>query len=476
MAERIQVATNLNGPLRDVELMGEPYKAVSAVLVKAKVLSNNLGRTLLQAEDITPEWAETANGRPAVIDHPSSSANSPAVLNEMGVGMLFNVRAQDGALKADVYLNPKRADHVADLKVILGKLEKGEKVEVSTGFPVAVEEVAGVFNGQAYDRIIHPAGFDHLAVFAETIGACSVEDGCGLAQNEGACNCGTPEPPKVETVRAQPKWRQWVAAFASAIGFRQADNESDEDKRKLLHSALVERFGADDRYLWVDSVFSEDGVVVFEVESRNGEASGLFRTTFAIDDGGTVTLGEEPTEVRRVTTFEPVANAADPNPPTEETMNRSELIAALAKKGPLGTEALSKLSDVQLKALHNAGTDTPPEPQGDTAILRQSHKHREENEFLKARYERIMKSEEEERARLLDDLTYRRDLAWSDNELQGMDIVQLRKVHQTAFPNRNADYSGVGGPSVGNQGGDFSFVSSIMSGANGTSVLDRKEG
>lgn len=168
--------------------MGREFVAVPAVLVRSKILRNNLGRTFLPPEAITPEWAETANGRPAVNIHPKTTANSPAVLNENGIGFLFNAKAEGDALKADVFLDPDRAGDVPDLTAILAKLEAGEKVEVSTGFPVRVEDSPGALNGEEYDVVIHPAGFDHLAVFAKQIGACSVSDGCGLAQNhEGPC-------------------------------------------------------------------------------------------------------------------------------------------------------------------------------------------------------------------------------------------------------------------------------------------------
>lgn len=187
--KRVEVVTNLQGPTRRQMFMGREHIAVPAVLVRSQVLSNNLGRTYLPPEDITPEWAETANGAPAVSDHPSISARNRDVLNTMGIGFLFDVEARDGALHAEVLLDPARAGDVPDLRAILAKLEKGEPVEVSTGFPVAIDEKPGAVNGEEYDLVIHPAGFDHLAVFAEKIGACSVGDGCGLAQNhDGPCD------------------------------------------------------------------------------------------------------------------------------------------------------------------------------------------------------------------------------------------------------------------------------------------------
>ena len=56
----------------------------------------------------------------------------------------------------------------------------------------------------------------------------------------------------------------------------------------------------------------------------------------------------------------------------------------------------------------------------------------------------------------MDDFTIR-----SDEEVQAMDIVQLRKLHKTMFPPERS-YAGRGGPRAANAGGDFTFVRSVL--------------
>ena len=197
----VEIAVQAFGPGRTEQLMGREYRVFPAVLVRNQVLQNNLGRTYLPPEEITPEWAAGLNGAPVIVDHPSKmgqpvSAKDPEILNARGIGFLFNGQAgpgSDGVLevRADVWLEAARAAEVKELDVILAKLDRNESPEISTGFPLrGLEETPGAHNGKEYDRVLRPGGWDHLAVFADTKrGACSVKDGCRLNVNhEGPCH------------------------------------------------------------------------------------------------------------------------------------------------------------------------------------------------------------------------------------------------------------------------------------------------
>lgn len=238
MSQNIELAANKTGPIRREMLEGREHVVIPATLVRSQVLSNNLGRTFLPADEITDTWADIANGSPVVLDHPKNrgqptSARDPAVLNTQGVGRLFNVRAEDGALKGDVFIDPSRTDDVSDLEAVLAKVERGEPAELSTTFPVReVTNESGSHEGKRYDKIIRPGGFDHLAVFAEKEGACSVEDGCGLGVNhKGPCECqgGDMDAENADDV-ADSIWERLKAHFTR-------EDAVNEEQLEALHEA-----------------------------------------------------------------------------------------------------------------------------------------------------------------------------------------------------------------------------------------------
>jgi hypothetical protein len=358
-----------------------------------------------------------------------------------------------------VWLDPSRATDVPDLTAILVKLDQGETVELSTGFPVrSVEEAPGVHNGRAYDRVIRPAGFDHLAVFAGKTGACSVTDGCGLGVNHAAdCELvpvvaesaatDLPEPPPAEIAAKVPAWWVFLERAAKFLGFSRSTNESDEDRREQLRTALIDKFGGRDVFLWITAVYSDDGYLVYEREAKSD--AGLFRVDYEISEDGAVALSE-PVEVRRITTFQPVANdAGDSTPEEGSTMNRQEMIAHLAGAGR-DTEVLNKLSDCDLKALMGvakpAADNAAPSDPDERTWQEKALTYKRQLEEERASTEHARNEEARKRHDMLEDLLYKgRAVAWNEGELKAMGFEQLSKVHAQVFATK-PDYSGQGGP------------------------------
>lgn len=252
----VQFTANATGPVRKRRMWGREWLVVPATLVRNQVLVNNLGRTYLPPEEITEGWARTANGSPVLTDHPTkqgraASGRDPDVMDQLGVGFLFNARVDRTGtvpeVKADVYLDPSRVEEVEDLGTIMAKLEALEPVELSTGFPLrGLERASGTFNGRKYDKVLRPAAFDHLALFAEhKKGACSLEDGCGLLVNrrETARPASEIEFSGTETAEERP-WGEvdtTLEAFVSAYGTEEEEGADVADLSESTRAAIAAR-------------------------------------------------------------------------------------------------------------------------------------------------------------------------------------------------------------------------------------------
>lgn len=500
--------------------MGRTCRVFPAVLVREKVLNNNLGRSFLPAAEIE-ESVAAWNNIPVVIRHPTLggqpvTARSPEVLNARGTGYIFDAGWDDDrrALTGEVWIVMEAAASVPDADQVVNRVTRGEPGELSTGFGVHIEATSGTWKGQEFDIILRDIEPDHLALLVEEVGACSVDDGCGLGVN---CNCAEEhsmddpqpqdpavlvtereeqdppaDPPEEDVTNASPEGagEEEAAGEDASTGplaqmarwFHRkmfgtqaeeaAENESDEDRRELLWQAVQDTFGGLDVFTWIEAVFSEEGLVVFGRETPT-DNTGFFRSTFEIEDGA-VTLGDA-VEVRRVTSFEPVAqNAAAGHSTSEEEenhMNRDQLIARLAEASPLTAEQLGALEDAQLASLQEKYPEeeegaTPPTSDGAEeedqaenqtevinrllseveALRKQQEEDRTELAQLRSVTQPAVEEQEREHERLVRTLAGNERCPFEEEELKAKDLAELRKLDRMARP---TSYAGRGGPKAG---------------------------
>lgn len=319
---------------RTETFLGRTFRVVPAVLVRSQVLRNNLGATLLPTDVFTEEWANLWNNIPVLVGpHPSHrgtpiSGRSPELLNERGAGWIFNAKVDERngvhRLVGEVWLDEARAAAVPGLQAVLDAVNSGRSVELSTGFPVNVQEASGVFNSESYEVIIRPAGADHLVISTEMTGACSLQDGCGLGVNQEQ----PVDQPKgklsaiLERVNAifdrkptaaQTAWNEQVSIrIAREMEALNGITPSDQEKANAVRDALQSKFGGADKHVVVVDVYSTEKLAVFFFHTPFGcEPSGqeYFRCSYTETDGA-YNFGE-PSRVRRMTVYESVANAAN---------------------------------------------------------------------------------------------------------------------------------------------------------------------
>lgn len=366
--------------LEDREHIVAPVVALVEGVIHA---SNSTQPELVLAEEfgkVPQAW----NGRFAMFDHPAedngdkTSANQPSVVDRLRLGTCFNARVEDKKLKMDVWIDTEKATKVGEkARQLVDAIGRGEVVEVSVGVFTVAEESSGTHNGQRYAAIWREIVPDHLALLPQgTIGACSIEMGCGT---RAAAKGGDVKAPWNEAKRIA--LRQFIAA--------QENDTSDRDIRMALERAL---FAEEPAFLGVVDVFTEAKQVVYAVAPE--DKTMFLRRDFELAEDKTVKLGSKKEEVKQVTKYEAasaaIARAAcgcggspkvEPAPKEDDMADKKTRATAALTKLAARNPKLFALSDVEvyanaseerLKALEEAaeddsekykpGTPHPPTP------------------------------------------------------------------------------------------------------------------
>ena len=193
---------------------GRDHLVAPVVAIREMVLDSGF----LPAAEIG-RFVEAWNGIPLVMDHPTErgvpvSANRPEILERRGVGRLWNARLEDGRLLGELWIDMEKARRLGgEALEALARLERGQPLEVSTGYFTDEEAVEGSFRGRRYEKVQRNLRPDHLALLPNAVGACSWADGCGAPRVNHEGGGGGPAKDTVgRTVRAA------VGGIARALG------------------------------------------------------------------------------------------------------------------------------------------------------------------------------------------------------------------------------------------------------------------
>jgi hypothetical protein len=257
-------------------------------------------------------------------------------------------------------------------------LEAGESLEVSTGLYALEEDKEGEYEGQEYKVIWRNITPDHLAVLPKgSIGACSIEDGCGaprVNQSRQGASVTTPNtqettsaaaPAAAPAANAQPATAAAPAPTPAAptpaaavtvvncsgcqgqrkmvtdnlranigklftgvlesVGFKISEL-SDVDKRVAIEAALAATY-SEDFYCYVMALYAKE--VIYQcLDMSEGYEWKTYKRAYKVAEGGKITLGSEIVEVRAETKFVPLeiaVNSVAPAaiPPTTEGTSMS---------------------------------------------------------------------------------------------------------------------------------------------------------
>ena len=267
--------------IRHTELDGRDYLVVPMSMILEGVHKGSQGPVYYSKAELakTPTmW----NMKPITVQHPKKgdTATDLGVYRNQAVGMIMDAQWKDGKLKAEAWIDKKKAKKVEPS--ILDFIEAGIPMEVSTGLFADCVLEEGQWKGESYVAIAQNIRADHLAILPNQDGACSIRDGAGLLVNQATetttseidATTNTAETVINASTLRKPK-EQGVQNMNSTMSM----NEQREKIQKAL--AAVEPKA------WISDVFPS--FVIYSVH-ENGN-SGTYKRNYSIDEAGNVVIG-----------------------------------------------------------------------------------------------------------------------------------------------------------------------------------------
>lgn len=206
---------------------GQQYLVVPVVAIREQVISTDLGQHFVPANVISaaaPSW----NDQPLTINHPPRELAFDDMLtwiSEHAVGKLRYARfdPEKKQLTAEAWIKIEAAT-----QAIVDQIEAGETMNVSIGCLSQIAPNVGQFNGRDYQGVMQSMFPNHLALLPNDTGACSLDDGCGLA-----------------VAAAAPQQFHAGSRIAAIISKILADKSTDEDTRASLRKRMMVAAGID---------------------------------------------------------------------------------------------------------------------------------------------------------------------------------------------------------------------------------------
>lgn len=321
-----------------IEHDGITYLTAPVVLLTEGVHAGSAGPIFYSAEELS-RFPAAWNGIPLPVNHPDDgqgnflSAGDPNVVRDWSVGRLWNVRwdATTNKLRGEIWVDVNRCQRLAP--AILTRLRNNQPLEVSTGLFSDAAQEPGTWNNEQYHSIARNFRPDHLALLPNSIGACSIADGCGITSNtEGALPMKTNKN-EINVMKGEERVAVKFTAnksltnifglLSNEVGFREIGQKLQRmldgmDRRGAIHY-LVELFETD----FIYKVIGEDNTVT------------MFRSGYILDAAGNVQMTGTPVEVMREVNYPPVTTITGNGEAKDPDTNTTEASCNCGGKAPV---------------------------------------------------------------------------------------------------------------------------------------------
>lgn len=338
MFELISLTINRTTRVRRETRKKRDYVVAEMTLIVPGVLNGSRGALYYPPEEVAKN-VDTWNDIPITLDHPviagsHVSGRDPKVLDQVKLGRIYNAHIKDGKLRAEGWFDLEAVKEVSPK--VYKALLNGQQLELSTGLFVATEQALNgatdPLTGKPYDYIARNYVPDHLAILPDSIGACSIQDGCGVLVNSLLQGDNKKAEQALATyAQVSDFWGQLARTMVASSAMMNPINNTDStpppeppvqevkktdnersfmDRHQDLSQQVYERFGKKGGGPYADPGMMPYVVDVFDdylVYSINGE---YYRIGYSTNAEGNVSLSEdEPEQVRRVTGYEVTENS-----------------------------------------------------------------------------------------------------------------------------------------------------------------------
>ena len=293
-------------------MTGRDYLVAPVTTIVPGVLIGNAGAGYYSSEECARNPSDW-NGVPLLTYHPlngSPTAKTYEVLNSQWIGILLN-SVYDDNLKGEAWFDVELTNRVDSR--ITAALEAGTPLELSTGLFGVLEqaEEGAIHNGIPYDFTVKDFKPDHLAILVDQVGACSLNDGCGVLINQARIS-PMDWLPANQVKDCTCNGTNLAALFNAEMSLTDRMMEIERAFRLAHPVSYDPKTGYSIDRCFLVTIF--DGYVIYYRYDRESYHETLYRQSYTMT-GMSVTFDSESEEVKQVVSYEPVMNqyADSPN-------------------------------------------------------------------------------------------------------------------------------------------------------------------
>ncbi|MCK5603060.1 DUF2213 domain-containing protein [Candidatus Pacearchaeota archaeon] len=435
--------------VREDTLDGKEYYVIPSIAITEGVHNN-----ILYPSEELAKSPEAWNGIPVTNGHPniegtSCSANKPEIVTNFQIGTWYNCEYVAPKLKGEIWLDKVKCNELND--EIIANLLQNTPTDVSTGLYTDDDIVEGEFGGIKYNYIAKNYRPDHLAILPNDIGACSWEDGAGMAR----------------TNKATKKKDEIKSSKEIKTNFLLKVNELSHNKiYSALNNLIREPFSNDKIYTWISDIY--DKYCIYEID-ESGEGIKFYKQSYSIDASDVVSLTGDPIEVIKEVIYTPKITTNQSH--KEIVMEREErvqklVVNKLTKWEENDKDFLTGLDDGQFDKIEasvpveeEVKTNSEDDAKGKPEVKKEEKKVDKKPEvkvnsvddFIKSAPAEMqgvltssLKNHNDAKAVIVEKLKANKACKFSDEQLNAKSLEELQILDELSF-NGSADYKGGGG-------------------------------